>query len=233
MRFLVAGAVACIATCCALWIEHKRHPFGDHRQKAFGLWLAIVGFDLAIASLAIFVASETGSGSGGDIVGWVVIGLLAPFGARSPLFKDKHLFGREVDIGLLPTDAARVYLTVQLDRRMAGLHLRDHSVKSARILERGWSYGTLIAFVELYLDALRTAGEEEDSLLTRAYLTRGFDDERDAVNGLIRVILQFGSGMADIVCGRPPTEEESSAAPAAEHRARERVREEEAGPRPL
>lgn len=187
--------------------------------------------DILVAVGAVGVASETGSGSAGDVIGWTVIGLVAPLGLRSPVYKDRELFGRQVDVGFTYVyDIGRTFLVVKLDQRMAILRIQRRSKRLKQIKDRGWTYGSLLVFIEHFVEELHLTSEtEKESILTKAYLPRGFEDDDRALSGLVKVVIDYGTAMADHPCRNAPSDTELTGAADAEQRARHAVRREELG----
>lgn len=231
MRFAVATVTAIIITSTQLRIDHSRFPFGDRRNKALGLWALLSAADGAVAALAVLFATTTGHGTAGNVVGWATIGILAPLGLRSPIYKTTEYFGRQVKPGITYVyDLARTRIAGNLDERMSVLRRHYREGISRAMAARGWDYGTLLPRLEEHLQDRRgskqgtpqerqASKDAEDSILHAAYLAGGQATSELQLSGLARVFIDNRlTGLIDDVCGHAPTQHERSQA--AEARAR-------------
>lgn len=189
-RLLVAAAAGAFVTSVQLGLEHGRAPFHDYRQKALGWWLAVAALDGSIAVLAVAIASETGSGSAGRAIGWALIGVLAPLGLRSPVFKQTEFFGRKVEPGFTYVyDIARTWFSKNLRERMRSLGRRARDACTRLALENGWEPATLLGLIEDDISDLSVSDLDRTRIREGAYRALAVDDVRTSVRALVRLLI--------------------------------------------
>jgi hypothetical protein len=218
-RFVVAGVTGFVVTCMQLRVVHEHWPLRSYGQKAprwwrvksIGWWLSIGVLDASVAVGGVAVASRTGSGSAGDLVGWFGIGMLAPLGLRSPVRKSREVFDKELSPGVTYVyDVGRHWLASGLDEHMTNVRRWYRQSVSRQVVGQGWSYGTLLAAIEQHCIDRRQKGDAERAKINQsAYLAYDPTEDLEGINGLVRVLMvEKLHGLLADVRQRGPSDED-------------------------
>jgi hypothetical protein len=223
MRYAAAAVCAAVVTSVQLAFRHQRSPLGRRRWRALGWWMLLIAIDAVVGIVAVKLASETGHHSAGDFAGWITIGVLAPLGLRSPVWRKRLIANREVEPGLTVVyDATRTWCAVGLDDQMGEIRRRHRDHRVQQVVGQGWHDGEILAAIEGHLDQFKdTPAAEVRRIRETAYLALTGDDDTH-VTGLVQALISSRlTALLKRMCTEPPNDDCKRAAPAALARAHE------------
>jgi hypothetical protein len=189
LRYFVAPFVAILVTCIQLGVKEHGGPW---QLRAFGWWTGVAALDGVVGLAAVFGASQTGSGSAGDFIGWVMIGALAPLGLRSPVWAEKVLKRGQVKINpgiTVVYDMTRGWLCWNVGERMGGLTRKASRKTAALLADNGWTSTLLLSrAIQEVEHRPNLTPEERAVVLVPLYASMGYNTDGERLEGLVEAL---------------------------------------------
>ncbi|MGP0100353.1 MAG: hypothetical protein ACLPUT_01860 [Solirubrobacteraceae bacterium] len=177
--------------------EHRRHPFGDARQRALWWWCGLLFLDAAVAALLLTGAlkldpSTQLDGIKGPLRAFV-LGVLGPLAFRSPI-REKDIKHRTEGVGITYLyDLIRIAMDRRLEDRIIHLRRSDRERVYTHCQKLAWDSVSFRGRIEEHLDELRSRDKGEMEKLyasVRAAMTS--DDETLRIRTLITISISEG-----------------------------------------
>ncbi len=192
--------------------EHRRHPFGDARERALGWWCGLLLLDAAVAALLLTGALKLDPSTQLDEIKGplraLVLGVLGPLAFRSPI-REKDIKHRTEGVGItFLYDVIRIAMDRRLEDRIIHLRRGDRERVYTGSQKLAWDSVSFRGRIEEHLDELRSRDKGEMEKLqasVRAAMTS--DDETLRTRTLITISIRegFRALLSDCQTQRPIT----------------------------